>query len=133
MFETELKGEGGSILLPEGWTVYSVRDIIYGTAKSGNPMFTLTIEEPETGSVDTVYMIDVKGKRWLLKQFLAACGIQEGADGKTSWCEEDVINCSIDCKNQPEDNTFTNRAGETITEKRNKINGFRKATAKATV
>ena len=133
MFETNVKGEGGSQLLPEGWNTFLVREIVYGTAKSGNPMFTLTLEEPETGSVDNVYMIDVKGKRWLLKQFLAACGIQEDKDGNVKWCEEDVIGMSIDGKNQPENNEYMNKAGETIKEKRNKINGFRKATAKATV
>lgn len=134
MFETELKGEGGSILLPEGWNVHVVSGIEQATSKtSGNPMFILTIEEPNSGSVDTVYMTDVKGKRWLLKQFLTACGVKENADGKVEWCEEDVIGCSVEAKNVPEPNEYVNKAGETIKEMRNKINGFRKAEVKATV
>jgi len=133
MFETETKGEGGSVLLDGGWHTYRVTDITYGTAKSGNPMFTLTIEEPVSGSVDTVYMIDVKGKRWMLKQFLAACKLNEDKDGKVNWCEEDVIGESVEVKNVPEENTYVNKSGETIKEMRNKINGFRVAKAKATV
>jgi hypothetical protein len=69
----------------------------------------------------------------MLKQFLAACGVEEGADGKVNWAEEDVIGKSVEAKNVPEENTFVNKQGETIKEMRNKINGFRKATAKATV
>jgi len=133
MFESEVKGEGGSVLLPEGWIKYMVTDITYGTAKSGNPMYTLTIEEPKSGSVDTVYMIDVKGKRWMLKQFLAACKLAEDKDGKINWCEEDVIGTTVEAKNVPEENTYVNKSGETIKEMRNKINGFRVAKGKATV
>jgi hypothetical protein len=134
MFETELKGEGGSVLLPAGWNTHIVTGIEQATSKtSGNPMFILTIEEPNSGSVDTVYMTDVKGKRWLLKQFLAACGVEEDAESKVKWCEEDVVGCSIEAKNVPEPNEYVTKAGETIKEMRNKINGFRKTEVKATV
>jgi len=133
MFESDMKGEGGSILMDAGWIEYMVTDVSYGTAKSGNPMFTLTIENPDTGSVETVYMIDVKGKRWMLKQFLAACNIKENKDGKIEWCEEDVIGLSIEGKNTPEKNEFVNKSGEKVSEMRNKINGFRAMKGKATV
>jgi hypothetical protein len=78
-------------------------------------------------------MIDVKGKRWMLKQFLTACDVKEDVNGRVNWAEEDVIGRSIDAKNVPEENSYVNKQGETIKEMRNKINGFKKATAKATV
>ena len=134
MYEQDMRGEGGSILMEPGWITYRVMDIVPQVSKtSGNNMFVVTLEEPNVGSVDVVYMVDVKGKRWLLKQFLAACNVKEDANGKMNWCEEDVIGCSIEAKNVPEPNTYINKAGETITEKRNKINGFRAAQEKATV
>lgn len=103
------------------------------TSKSGNEMFAITLEHPSSGSVDTVYAITTKGKRWILKQFLAACGIVEAEDGNYKWCEEDVLGCSVEAYNVPEDNEFTRRDGTVVKEKRNKINGFRKATVKASV
>lgn len=133
MFESEMKGEGGSILMNPGWILYTVTDVLRGTSKAGNPQFIITIEEPNTGSVDTVYAIDVKGKRWILKQFLAACKLGEDKDGKITWCEEDVIGMTVEAKNVPEKNEYTNRDGEKISEMKNKIQGFRVTDKKATV
>lgn len=134
MFESNLKGEGGSILLKAGWNLHRVIDITYGEAKStGNPMYTLTLEEPITGSIDIVYMVDVKSKRWMLKQFLTACNLQEDTQGDLKWTEEDVIGCSIEACNVPEKNSYINRDNETITEMRNKLQGIRKSQIKATI
>ena len=133
MYEHDMRGEGGSVLIAPGWNVHLVTDIVPETAKSGNEMFVITLEHPDSGSVDKVYAITQKGKRWLLKQFLAACGIEEDKDGTYKWCEEDVIGCSIEAYNKPEPNEFTRRDGTVVKETRNKINGFRKTREKATV
>ena len=133
-YSTDLRGEGGSLLIPEGWNIHMITDIVGQVSKSsGNPMYVMTIEEPNSGSVDVVYMVDVKGKRFMLKQLLAACGVQENKDGVVEWSEEDVVGKSIECRNVPEDNEFTRKDGTVVKEKRNKIQGIRRVTGKATV
>jgi len=133
MYEHDMRGEGESILIEEGWNTHLITNIIPAKSKAGNDMFIITLEHPDSGSVDEVYAITTKGKRWILKQLLAACGIQEGKDGIYHWCEEDVIGCSVEANNKPEPNEFTRRDGTVVKEMRNKINGFRASKGKATV
>ena len=132
-YVTELKGEGGSVLIDAGWNTHLITDIVSETSSKGNPMFVMTIEEPNSGSVDKVYMVDVKGKRFMLKQLLAACGVKEDENGNVEWSEEDIVGQSIECRNVPEENEFTRKDGTTVKELRNKIQGIRRASSKATV
>ena len=133
MYSDDMRGEGERVLLEEGWHTFRVTDIKAQTSKSGNEMFKITLEQPDTGAMEDVYAVRTKGKRWLLKQFLTACGIEEDKNGAYNWCEEDVLGASVEGKNVPEPNEYINKAGETIKEMRNKINGFKKAMVKATV
>jgi len=133
MYEHDMRGEGGSILIAPGWNTHLVTNVEQQTSKAGNEMFVITLDHPDSGSVDVVHAITTKGKRWLLKQFLGACGIEEDDKGVYKWVEDDVVGCSVEAYNKPEPNEFTRRDGTVVKEMRNRINGFRKAGAKATV
>lgn len=132
-YSYEMNGEGGRVLLSDGWHNFMVVAMELTTSKSGNEMFKVTIEQPETGAVEDVYCITAKGKRWALKQLLSAVGIEGDVNGVYHFDIPDVVGKSVEAKNVQEDNVYINRDGDEVKEKRNKIQGFRKATTKATV
>jgi hypothetical protein len=134
MPDYDMRGEGHSVLLPEGWHKVLVTDVILQMSKSNNEMWVITTEEPESGSVDTVYAITTPKKRWILKSFLDAAGFKKDSDGVYKNVEmADCVGITVEANNKPEANEFVNRAGETIKEMRNKFISFRATTEKATL
>ena len=130
----DMKGEGNSVLLPEGWHSVLVTDIEASTSKQGNEMYVITTEHPETGSVDTMYAITTKGKRWFLKSFLDAVGVQKDDEGIYKNVQMlSYVGQTVEVFNQPELNSFINRQGENVNETRNKFTKFRAAGEKATI
>lgn len=130
----DMSGEGNSVLLPGGWHTVRVSDIEATISKQGNEMYKITTEHPETGSVDIMYAITTKGKRWFLKSFLDAVGIKKDEEG----IYKDVqmlsyVGQTVEIFNQPELNAFINRQGENVNETRNKFTKFRAAGEKATI
>jgi len=130
----DLSGEGRSVLIPDGWNVVRVVDVTVGQSKSGNEMWTVVTEEPNSGSVDKTYAITTKGKAWVFRSFVAACGFKKDEQGVyKNVTPEACIGISVDAQNKPEPNEFTRRDGEVVKEMRNKFVLFRKATAPATL
>lgn len=79
---------------------------------TGNPYFLWILQTAE-GKVKVITTL-LKGKRWLLKQMLLACGISSNTndpDEKYSFAAEDVVGqeVSIVIKNKP--NKWTNPDG----------------------
>jgi hypothetical protein len=130
----DMRGEGQSVLLPDGWQKVLVVDCKIETSKNGNEMYVITTDHPETGSTDITYAVTKKGKRWLLKSFLGACGFQKDEKGiYKDVTPEACIGITVEAQNKAEDNEFTTRDGETIVEKRNKFVLFRASKEKATL
>jgi len=133
MYEYDMKGEGERILLPDGWHLFQVADMQLGKSKAGNDMFIVTLDHPETGAAEDVYMITAKGKRWKLKGFLKACGVQEDEQGKFKFEPQDLVGLTVEGCNKQEPNEYTNREGEVIKEMRNNLTKFRATLEKATL
>lgn len=129
-----MKGEGNSVLIEEGWQKVLVTNCEVTTSKSGNEMWVITTEHPQSGSVDTVYAVTEKGKRWKFKSFLDACGYIKNENGMYCNVEpEDCIGKTVEVLNRPEINEFIKRDGEKVSETRNSFTQFRKAQGKATL
>lgn len=108
-------------LLPEGWRTFKFLGVKQGTSKSGNPMFIFLIRDEETQYEESVYAIDVEGKRGFLKMILSACGVSENSEGSFDWDESSVAGKSFQGLVEQEDNEYINREGETIRGKQHRI------------
>jgi hypothetical protein len=133
MFEYDMRGEGERVLLDEGWHLFLVANMEARQSKSGNEMFVATLDHPDSGASEDVYLITAKGKRWKLKGFLKACGIQEDAQGVYKFEPSDIIGKSVEAYNKPEPNEYVNREGETIKEMCNNLTKFQKTDKKVTL
>jgi len=130
----DLSGEGTSVLISDSWHLVRVVDVEITTSKNGNEMYVITTEEPTSGSVDKTYAITTKGKAWVFRSFVAACGFVKDENGiYKDVTPEACIGMSVDAQNKPESNEFTRRDGEVVKEMRNKFVLFRPATEKATL
>jgi len=109
------------MLLPEGWRQFKIINVEETKSKAGNLMFVFVCQDKETEYHDTWYAVGEPKKRWLLKQILAACGVDASADGVYKWDIEDVINKDVAGQVIQEDNDWINRDGDTITSKQHKI------------
>ena len=132
--DMDFKGEGTSVLIPQGWHAVQVVNVEYGLSKkNSNEMWTITIEEPNSGSVDVVYAVLTKGKRWVAKSFIEACNFVKDADGIYHVEPEECIGITVEALNIPEQNDFVRKDGTKVVEMRNKFIKFRAAEMKATV
>jgi len=130
----DLSGEGVSVQLPDGWHLVRVVNVAVETSKNGNEMYVITTEEPQTGSVDKTYAITTKGKAWVFRSFLSACGFKKDELGiYKDITPEACIGISVEAQNKTEPNEFTRRDGTVVNEMRNKFILFRKAEKKATL
>ena len=90
-------------------------------SKSGNPYFLwiLLIDDGEIGEDEIRVRTTLKkGKRWLLKQTLSACGIEaskDDPDEKYKFDKKDVIDKKIIVHIVNKENTFNGREGNLVT------------------
>lgn len=96
-------------------------------SKSGNPYFLWSIETSEgTLPVRTTL---IKGKRWLLKQMLSACGIEANDDDpekKYAFSESDVLGKPICIVVKNKESSFTGKNGDPVTVTKSEVVGIRK-------
>lgn len=111
-------------LLPEGWRKFSIKSAEAKVSKQGNDMFVVNICDIETGYTEDIYLVATPGKRWLLKELLASCGINRGSDDKYSWDIPDILNKEIAGLVEHEPNEYINRSGETVKTTIHRINSF---------
>lgn len=78
-------------ILPEGHRLVRTTEMILGTSKNGNKMFTTTIEDVKTRKTMQVWLVAEPKKRWMLKSLLAACDLPASKDGVYDWSTTDVI------------------------------------------
>ncbi len=108
-------------LLPAGWRTFDITNIRQEQSKKGNDMFVFDFTDTETGYVDEVYAVSTQGKRWFLKEILAACNCPAAADGVYDWSDEDVLNKRVLGLVEHEPNDWINRQGETVHDTQHKI------------
>lgn len=111
-------------VLPEGWRKIKITDIRKETSKAGNEMFIFEFTDTENQYSEDFYAVATKGKRWNLKSILSACGISADSNGEYKWGKADVLDKEIKAFNQPEDNEYINRNGDTVQTKQNRFTKF---------
>lgn len=109
------------VCLPKGWRRFKIETVEEAKSKQGNDMFIFTLTDLETLSEHDVYAIATQGKRWFLKNILAACNVEAAQDGVYDWDKEDVIGQLIQGFVEHEPNEWTDRKGQLHTDMQSKI------------
>jgi len=112
-------------LLDKGWRKFTVKTCTEEQSKAGNDMFIITLLDQETDYIDTIYLISTEGKRWALKNLLAACGVAAAADGVYKWDIADIINKEVSGLIGHEPNEYINRSGDTVKTTQHRIIEFK--------
>lgn len=117
-------------LLPEGWRNFIVTSCSNEQpSKKGNPQYIIKLEDMLTSYEDTLYAINVKGKRWVLKALCDACEVPKNEEGHFLFEPPEplpIIGKKIMCLIVHEPNEWINREGETIKGVQHKIVDFKK-------
>jgi len=129
-FKMDMRGENDpGMQFPEGWHGYAVEHCTESMSKKGNDMFIITLALLENRAITgDVYAIATPGKRWFLKQFLAACEAPSAEDGVYDWDIRDVLNRHILAQGVSAEEKWVDREGNTRTTTKVKIVGFKKIT-----
>lgn len=115
-------------LLPEGWRIFKILNGREQVSKSDNEMIVFSLEDELNESIDEVYCVLQKGKRWTLKSILTAAGIERNSDGNFKWDISDLVGKRILGLVAHEPNEFINRKGETIKGTQHRLVDFKKCT-----
>ena len=79
------------VLIPKGFRLVRITEMIATKSSKGNDMFTSTLEDIGTKRRLQFYIMNVPKQRWLLKSLLNALGNQGGQDGNYDWSVSDVL------------------------------------------
>jgi len=119
VWQVKMKDEGrGKKVFQEGdfeAEVIGVNFINEKEAKSGNPYFLWKLRM-EQGDIETVTTL-LKGKRWLLKQILSACGIkanENDPDEKYVFSPEGVLYKKILIRIKNKNESFIGKDGKLV-------------------
>lgn len=124
-YEHDMKGEAkAESLLPEGNRIMQIIDMIPEVSKAGNDMFIAKLQDEKTKQVKTTYLVAVKGKRWMLKQLLSACGIEADGEGVYKWDFPDVMQKKVIAVIEHREEEWINRNGEAVKSKKSDIVEF---------
>ena len=129
-YSHDMNGEDKVVFeVDEGWHDFEIVSIKPSKSKSGNDMFILKVVLDNQIDIGTdVYLLAEKGKRWLLKQLLTACGCNPNEDGTFNWDESDVEGKKIQgfVKHQQEQPWIDRQGKEQPGKLRARIVGFDK-------
>jgi len=124
-YRDDMKGEKKpSGIIPEGLRTVRVTEMKEEHSKKGNLMFVTDFEDKETQSTMRAYLIAEKGKRWLLKSLLSACGIAEDVEGVMDWDIPDVINKVVVGQVVHFEEPWINREGNEVMVKKGQFKEF---------
>ena len=124
-YKDNLSGEKKPFsLMPEGHRQVIVTEMIEGKSKSGNNMFTVTLEDIKTKSEMLVWLVSEPKKRWMLKSLLSAVEIPAGADGVYDWSKSDVIGKQVTAIVEHYTEPWINREGKEVTSTKAKVTEF---------
>lgn len=127
MYSHNMRGEKEpNAIFEDGWHQFEVVDIKEEISKNANEMFVISLALSSNPRMGTdVYAIAVEGKRWFLKMFLDACGIQPDEAGDYNWDKEDVIGKNIEGLVENQEETWLDRNGNEKKTPKSKIIRFR--------
>ena len=111
-------------ILQEGARLVRVTEMIFGTSKNGNEMYTTTIEDTKTHKSMQVWLVATPKKRWMLKSLLTACELPAGEDGVYDWSVKDVIGKSVIAMIEHVTEPWTNREGVEVMQTKAKVTEF---------
>lgn len=112
------------VVLPEGLRLVRVTEMVKGTSKNGNKMFTTTIEDIKTRKSMQVWLVAEPKKRWMLKSLLGAVGLPASADGIYDWSTTDVIGKTVIACVEHYQEPWTNTDGKEIMQTKCKVTEF---------
>ena len=111
-------------ILQEGARLVRITEMILGTSKSGNEMYTTTIEDTKTHKSMQVWLVATPKKRWMLKSLLSACEIPASQDGVYSFETKDIIGKSVIAMIEHVTEPWTNREGVEVMQTKAKVTEF---------
>lgn len=93
-YDMDMNGEDKMVFeMLDGWHDFEIVKLEEQTSKQGNLMFVAKVVSAENVGIGTdVYLVAEKGKRWFLKQLLAACDCTPDDAGHFIWDISDVEN-----------------------------------------
>ena len=114
------------VLFTEGDHEFVVMTAREAVSKNNNTQIIATLISVKGKDTKTVYMITVEGKRWMLKSFLSACGIEKDpSTGKYNWDFPDIIGKHVVGVIKNVEEEWTDREGQTQKTPKSKIARFR--------
>lgn len=124
-YDMSSEGSRGEPLEP-GFHLFMIQkvDFVEKSKSSGKPMFVWDLKELETGQQKTCWTTAQKGKRWLMKQMLTACGIEEDGNGVFDFEIDDLNLKKVWGKVEVKDETFVGRDGEERTVPKDRVVQF---------
>jgi len=111
-------------ILQEGARLVRVTEMIFGTSKNGNEMYTTTIEDTKTHKSMQVWLVATPKKRWMLKSLLTACELPAGEDGVYDWSVKDVIGKSVIAMIEHVTEPWINKEGVEVQQTKAKVTEF---------
>ena len=111
-------------ILQEGARLVRITEMIFGTSKGGNEMYTTTIEDTKTHKSMQVWLVATPKKRWMLKSLLAACEVPASQDGVYSFETKDIIGKSVIAMIEHVTEPWTNREGVEVMQTKAKVTEF---------
>ena len=111
-------------ILQEGARLVRIAEMIFGTSKNGNEMYTVTIEDTKTHKSMQVWLVATPKKRWRLKSLLAACEVPASEDGVYSFETKDIIGKSVIAMIEHVTEPWTNREGVEVMQTKAKVTEF---------
>lgn len=113
-YDMDMNGEDKvTFEMPDGWHTFEVVKLEEKTSKQGNQMFMAKVVSAQDYGIGTdVYLVAEKGKRWFLKQLLAACGCESDGEGHFLWDLPDVEGKTIQGRvEHQQESEWTDRKG----------------------
>ena len=111
-------------ILQEGARLVRITEMIFGTSKNGNEMYTVTIEDTKTHKSMQVWLVATPKKRWMLKSLLSACEVPASQDGVYSFETKDIIGKSVIAMIEHVTEPWTNREGVEVMQTKAKVTEF---------
>ena len=111
-------------ILQEGARLVRITEMIFGTSKGGNEMYTTTIEDTKTHKSMQVWLVATPKKRWMLKSLLSACEVPASQDGVYSFETKDIIGKSVIAMIEHVTEPWTNREGVEVMQTKAKVTEF---------
>jgi len=116
MYDHDMNGEDRiTFEIPDGWHDFEIVKLEEQTSSKGNQMFVAKVVSADDATIGTdVYLVAEKGKRWFLKQLLAACGCEPDGKGHFVWDIPEIEGKTVQGRiEHKQEDDWIDRKGET--------------------